>query len=504
MNLRTVIHLISILTIFLGLAMFASIPAGILMNDPSRPLHEMAFCGTLTTLLGLICMILTRSKPGHLLKSGMREGFATVGFGWLICMVIGALPFIAVGKFRLEDAVFETASGFSTTGASVIDANLILFNGKKLIGGLEKLPCCLLFWRSLIVWMGGMGIVVFALVILPFLGIGGTNQLYNAEVPGLKTNSDQFTPRIAASAKIIWLVYMILTVAEIAFLLLGGMHWFDAVCHSFSTVATGGFSTKASSIAGFSPYIQWVITVFMFLAGCNFALSIRVVLFKRWLIYFQDEEFKFFFSVVLVSILISIGFLMWNHNIPSFGEAVRHSAFQVVSIITTTGFTTADYLTWPSGICAILFLLMFVGGCAGSTSGGMKCVRVLLLVKHAISEIRRCIFPRAIQDIRLNGERMTSSTISKTLAFFFLYIILFFLTAFLLTILCSDMDLLTAVSASISSISNIGPGFGKIGPAYTFGWMNPAAKYLLAFAMVVGRLELYTLLVILLPSFWKR
>lgn len=504
MNLRTVIHLISILTVFLGIAMFLCIPAGLLMNDPPHPLQQMALCGTFTTLLGVISMILTRNKPGHLLKSGVREGFATVAFGWMICMLIGALPFLAVGDFRLEDAVFETASGFSTTGASVIDADLTLITGKKLIGGLEKLPSCLLFWRSLIVWMGGMGIVVFALVILPFLGIGGTNQLYNAEVPGLKTNSDQFTPRIAASAKIIWLVYMILTLAEIAFLLLGGMHWFDAVCHSFSTVATGGFSTKASSIAGYSPFIQWVITVFMFLAGCNFALSIRVVLFKRWLIYFQDEEFKFFFATILISILISIIFLMRNHNVSSFGEAVRHSAFQIVSIITTTGFTTMDYLIWPSGICAILFLLMFVGGCAGSTSGGMKCVRILLLCKHAVSEIRRCIFPRAIQDIRLNGERMTSSTISKTLAFFFLYITMFFLIAFLLTLICRDMDLLTAVSASISSLSNIGPGFGKIGPAFTFGWMNPAAKYLLSFAMVVGRLELYTLLVILLPSFWKR
>ena len=365
MNLRTVVHLVSILVTFLGFSMFVCVPVGILMNDSDRPVWLMALCGCVTTLLGIGGAFFSRGMHGKRLRSGVREGFATVSFGWLAALVFGALPFIIISDFHVADAVFETASGFTTTGASVIDSKLLLRNGTTLPNGVESLPYCLLFWRSLIVWLGGMGIVVFALVILPFLGVGGTNQLYNAEVPGLKTNSDQLTPRIASSAKILWLVFVALTVIETILLYVGGMNLFDSVCHSFCTIATGGFSTKNASIAYYSsPFLQWVIVIFMFLAACNFALSIKAVITKRWLIFFQDEEFKFF----LILVLAAVGFstlLLWSehHEIVSLtgasepntiSVALRYAAFQVVSIVTSTGFTTADYTLWPAGIVMIL------------------------------------------------------------------------------------------------------------------------------------------------------
>ena len=514
MNLRTVVHLVSILVTFLGFSMFVCVPVGILMSDPDRFVWQMAFCGFVTTLLGIVGAFFSRGVHGKRLRSGVREGFATVAFGWLAALIFGALPFMLISDLKVADAIFETASGFTTTGASVIDSELVLRNGGRLAKGVESLPYCLLFWRSLIVWLGGMGIVVFALVILPFLGVGGTTQLYNAEVPGLKTNSDQLTPRIASSAKILWLVFLALTVLETVLLFLGGMTLFDAVCHSFCTIATGGFSTKNASIAYYSnPFIQWVIVVFMFLSACNFALSIKAVTGKRWLIFFQDEEFKFFLILVLAAVGLST-LLLWSefHEIISmtgtaepntFLVSLRYAAFQVVSIVTSTGFSTADYNTWPAGIVMILFFLMFIGGCAGSTAGGIKCVRALLLGKHAVSEIRRCIFPRSIPDVRLNGERLPEATINKTLAFVFLYMGIFFAVALLLPLLC-EMEVTTALSASITCISNIGPGLDQVGPAVTFGWMSASAKYLLSFAMVIGRLELYTLLVVLLPSFWRR
>ena len=514
MNLRTVVHLVSILVTFLGFSMFVCVPVGILMNDSDRPVWLMALCGCITTLLGIGCAFFSRSMHGKRLRSGVREGFATVSFGWLAALVFGALPFIVISDFHVADAIFETASGFTTTGASVIDSKLLLRNGTTLPNGVESLPYCLLFWRSLIVWLGGMGIVVFALVILPFLGVGGTNQLYNAEVPGLKTNSDQLTPRIASSAKILWLVFVALTVMEMVLLYVGGMNLFDAVCHSFCTIATGGFSTKNASIAHYSsPFVQWVIVIFMFLSACNFALSIKAAITKRWLIFFQDEEFKFFLILVLAAVGLST-LLLWSehHEIVSLTGAsepntvtvaLRYAAFQVVSIVTSTGFSTADYNLWPAGIGMILFFLMFIGGCAGSTAGGIKCVRALLLGKHAVSEVRRCIFPRSIPDIRLNGERLPQATINKTLAFVFLYMGIFFVVALILPFFC-EMDFTTALSASIACISNIGPGMNQVGPAATFGWMSAPAKYLLSFAMVIGRLELYTLLVVLMPSFWRR
>ncbi len=512
MNLRSICHLISILIALLGAASFLCAPVGYFMGDSRTILQTLAAVSGLLILLGLCGAWFTRSDAS--LKTGMREGFAVVAFGWLSAVLVGAAPFFFVTEMTLPDAIFESASGFSTTGASIIDSTMKLRTGATLPNGVESLPYCILFWRALTNWLGGMGIVLFALVILPFLGVSG-QQLYNAEVPGLKTDSDQFTPRLASSAKIIWMVYAVITVTEAVLLFFGGMHPFDAICHSFSTIATGGFSTKNASIAYYSsPYLQWVITIFMLLASCNFAYHYRAIFTGKWKIHLQDEEFRVFTALVACAVLL-IGLQLYFSNpqtiLSGIGEkepttvesSLRYAAFQVATVISSTGFSTANFAGWPTLSMMILFVLMFIGGCAGSTAGGMKCVRALIFFKHAKSEVTKCIFPRALRDIRLNGNRLETDTLSKITAFMLSYLFLFGIIALLLAMVC-EMDLITAFSASVASLSNIGPGFGQVGPSCTYAWMNTPAKLLLSFAMILGRLELYAILVIFLPAFWKK
>lgn len=514
MNTATVLYLISILTTFIGSAMLVCIPVGWRMHDPVPVVAEFAVCAMTAVVIGLTGIFATRKRHADSEKAGVREGFATVAFGWLAALIFASLPFLFVARMYPADALFETVSGLTTTGASVIAPNLPRWDGTVFPDGVESLPHCVQFWRCLISWLGGMGIVVFALVILPFLGIGAT-QLYNAEVPGVKMNSDQLTPRIAGTAKLVWGTYVVLTALQTGCLTLGGMPLFDAVCHSFSTVATCGFSTKQASIAAYpSPFIQWTFIVFLFLGACNFTLFFKAVLTRRRLIYFQDAEFRFFLATVVASSLIiaTVLRLTYPETIQSMTGAaepncwltsLRYAAFQVSSIISTGGFSTADYLQWPTQALMILFLLTLLGGCTGSTAGGLKCVRVLLLCKHVLSELRRCLFPRAIPDIRLNGERIQAATINKTLAFVVLYLGIIAATAFLLPFL-SKMDFITALTASATCVGNVGPGFGAVGPAGSYAWMSAPAKVLLSFAMILGRLEIYTLLVVFMPSFWKR
>lgn len=514
MNICTVLYMISILTSYIGFAMFGCVPVGWLMNDSTPTLTGLSFCAATTVAAGFTGILLTRKRRDKAGKTGVREGFATVAFGWLAALLFGSLPFLTVAHMYPQDAIFETASGLTTTGASVVDSALPLWNGATLPHGIESLPYSILFWRSLIAWLGGMGIVVFVLVIIPFLGIGAA-QLYNAEVPGVKMNSDQLTPRIAGTAKLVWGTYIVLTAIQTVCLKFGGMTLFDAVCHSLCTISTCGFSTRQMSIAYYpSPFIQWIFVLFLFLGACNFTLLFKAILTKRWLIYFQDAEFRFFLATVLISTLVIAAVLLqtYPHEIQSMTGAyqpnnwhtsLRYAAFQVSSIISTGGFSTANFLQWPSTTLVILFLLMLLGGCTGSTAGGIKCVRILLLGKHALSEIRRCLFPRSIPDIRLNGERLHPTTINKTLAFVMLYIGIIFLITLLLPFL-SEMKFDTALTAAMACISNVGPGFGEVGPAASYGWMSAPAKLLLSFAMILGRLEIYTLLVVLLPSFWKR
>jgi trk system potassium uptake protein TrkH len=512
MNFSLVFKTISILIAIEGVAICLSSGVASVMGDPEFDILCLLACGGITIAAGLIGYYITCKASGQLAP---REGIAVVTFGWLLISIFGALPFFVGVGMKWYDAFFETVSGFTTTGATVISKDLELYPGYVLPDGIQSLRKGILFWRALTHWIGGMGIVVFFLVILPMLVKGG-QALYNAEVPGVKTRSDQFTPRITSTAKILLLVYCLLTLAETILLFFSGMSLFDAVCHSFATISTGGFSTRNDSIAGCSANIQLIIIIFMFLAGCNFILHFRVLTglpLKDYL----NEEFRTFFLILLGASIIIAGYLFFSDPDPDLikkgiGNPYQHdikdsllaAVFQVVSISTTTGFSTGNYAVWPKAAGMIIFCLMLMGGCGGSTSGGIKCMRVILLWKFSLSELRRKIFPHSLQNIRLNGDRMSVSTINQVLGFLMIYMLTALVFQLLFTFVCKDMDLLEAISASVTCISNVGPGFGKLGPDQSFYWVSAPAKLLMALEMLIGRLELYTVMIFFLPSFWKK
>jgi len=415
---------------------------------------------------------------------------------------------VVVGRMYWYDALFETLSGFTTTGASVLEKGLPLAAGGALSQGIADLSYGLIYWRSMTHWLGGMGIVVLSMAILPWLGLGA-QQLYRAEVPG--PTSDRMTPRIADSARILWGVYVVLSLVQTLLLKLGGMSLFDAWCHTCGTMATGGFSTRQESLAFYhSAYIDGVVTVFMFLAGANFTLHFRALK-GDWRCLWRDEEFTFFLAVCLLASL-SVAFMLVGRDIVttagtrlpevSFPTAFRYAAFQVVSQVTTTGYVTADFSLWPAYCGAVLVLLMFLGGCSGSTAGAMKQSRVLLLLRYSVLQVERCVFRRTVSNVRLNGQRVEPAMLHKALDFFFLFMVIYTVLTLLLCLAGVD-DLVTAGTASIACLGNVGPGLGKVGAVCTYAWMTPAAKLMLSLGMLLGRLELYTVLVLFLPSFYR-
>ncbi|MCD6580359.1 MAG: TrkH family potassium uptake protein, partial [Desulfuromusa sp.] len=417
----------------------------------------------------------------------VREGFAVVTFGWTIFAVFGALPYLISGAIVSPlDAIFETMSGFTTTGSTILTE-------------IEALPQSLLFWRSLTQWLGGMGIIVLSLAILPMLGVGGM-QLFKAEVPG--PTADRLKPRIQDTAKMLWGVYFLLTVVETLLLMVGGMSFFDALCHSFTTLATGGFSTQNSSIAAYNnSYIDGVITLFMILAGINFALHFQVLRGKAKE-FFHSEELRVYLGIILVATVIIMIF-NWSGGIyRPFGENLRYSIFQVSSIMTTTGFATADYELWLVLPQYILVLLMFIGGCAGSTGGGMKVARILLLFKHAQVQVFRLIHPRAIRLVKLGNHPVDKDVLQSILGFFALFIGVFVVGSLLVA--ASGMDLVSAGGAVVACLSNIGPGLGTVGPVDNFAHVPGFGKSVLIVCMLMGRLELFTVLVLFFPSFWHK
>jgi len=510
LNKRAVINVISALVVVIGLMISISGVVGWLMNDEKIAIAQMFISAAFSIIFGVIFYLLTRAKNTKF-QLGVREGFGIVALGWIAASAFGAIPYIIISDMHWYDAFFETMSGFTTTGASVLDDKLLLMNGKTLVYGIADLPKGLLFWRSLTHWLGGMGIVVLSLAILPFLGIGG-QQLYNAEVPG--PTSDQLTPRIANSAKILWGVYVLLTVAEVFLLWMGDMSMFDAWCTAFGTMATGGFSTQQSSIGYYnSTYFDIIICLFMFLAGCNFILHYKALRGKP-LFHWKDEEFRFYFGLVVFSSILIAGLLMYDkvtiHTTaglevePGLFSSLRYSTFQVISILTTTGFATANFNLWPAFAAILLVTLMFIGGCGGSTGGGMKNSRVILLLKYGKVQLERCLFPHLVSNVRLNKVRIPTGTLHKVMSFFFFFITIYLIVSLALCFLDSNMDFRTSLSASIAALGNIGPGLGKVGATCTYSWITPSAKMLLTFAMLLGRLELYTVLVLFLPSFWKK
>lgn len=397
----------------------------------------------------------------------------------------GTLPYIMSGSVvSFTDAFFETLSGYTTTGASIIT-------------DLTLIPKDILFWRSMTQWIGGMGIIVLAVAILPILGIGGM-QLFVAESPGLK--ADKLAPKIRDTAKRLWLIYVGLTAAEFLLLRVAGMTWFDALNHAMTTMATGGFSTFNSSAAEFSPAIQYIITFFMFMAGTSFTLTYFGLVgnFKKVL---QNEEFRYYAGIT-VGLTLAVSVVVASVDGDGFEKAFRDTIFQIVSLITTTGFVSADYTSWTPFITMVFFILLFFGGSAGSTAGGVKIVRHIILVKNSILELKRQLHPSAIIPVRLNGRAVDQSITFNVVAFIMTYIIIFALGSVIMTMF--GVDLLTAMGSVATSLGNVGPGIGDVGPVDNFAWLPSGAKWFLAILMLIGRLELFTVLILFTPYFWSR
>lgn len=417
----------------------------------------------------------------------VREGYAVVSLAWLAIGAVGALPFLLTGTVGSPvAALFESVSGFTTTGATVF-------------AEIESLPRGILFWRSLTQWIGGMGIIVLGVAVLPFLGVGGM-QLFRAEVPG--PTPERLQPRIAQTAKLLWYVYAGLTAAEAGLLLLGGLSPFDAVTHAFTTLSTGGFSPRNASIASFdSAYVHYVVIAFMYLAGVSFTLH-YAALHRGWRSYLENHEWRFFSVVVAgAALLLLAATLAGGYAAP--GEAAfRDALFQAVSIATTTGYVTADYETWSLGAQVVLLLLMFGGGMAGSTAGGMKMVRVETLLRHGFTELRKALHPRAVILTRLGRTALREDVLLRILAFVLLYLGLFAAGVAVLAFL--GHDLATAVGAAAASIGNIGPGLGEVGAVDNFGGLGGPTHAVLIFLMLAGRLEIFTVLLLFHPELWRR
>ncbi|MBA3008893.1 MAG: TrkH family potassium uptake protein [Proteobacteria bacterium] len=476
-------RIIGILLIFLGLAMLAPLLCSLYYKDMAHGGIIRSIAITLGTALVLMLFSKGYESEAYI---NQKEGMTVVALGWTAICIFGALPFYFGPEFtNFTDAFFESVSGFTTTGSSVMTQ-------------IEGSTHGLLFWRSFIQWLGGMGIIVLSLAILPFLGVGGI-QLYKAEVPS--PVPDKLTPRLSDSAKILWMVYAGLTLLEILFLLAGGMPPFESICHALTTLPTGGFSPKNASVAHYnSAYFDYVIVVFMVLAGINFSLHYQMLRGKT-LAFWKDTECRFFIGLTLVLTLV-VTWDIYGSVYDSFKDAFRYSLFQVSSIVTTTGFATADYEKFPGLSQAILFVCMFVGASAGSTGGGMKCARIIVCLKYCHRELFKLIHPRSISHIKINNTVIPDHVLRSIMGFLALYMLLFFFSTILLAAM--GVDLLTSLGAVASCIGNIGPGFGTVGPAENFAHLPVLGKWLLAWCMLLGRLEIYTVIILFVPEFWKK
>lgn len=479
-NFRMIASLLGTLLIIVGLMMATCIPWSIYYGEPWL---AYVYSSGITILSGGFLRLFHLKNTNRDVRK--RDGFLIVTFGWLFMALFGTLPFLITGAIpSFTDAFFETMSGFTTTGATILT-------------DIEAMPKGILFWRSLTHWIGGMGIIVLTIAILPLLGVGGM-QLFVAESPGV--TPDKLHPRITETAKRLWIIYFVLTMVEMTLLRVGGMTFFDAMNHAFATMATGGFSTKNASIAAYdSPFIQYVITVFMFLAGINFTLlflgfSGRV---KPLL---KNEEFRTYsILILLVTVVITIGLIAFQGD--PVEEAFRASLFQVVSIVTTTGFITADYSQWPYVLTFIVFILFFTGGSTGSTAGGIKMMRHIVLIKNSFLELKRQLHPSAILPVRFNGKAVPQNITYTIAAFVLIYLVIFFGGSLVMSAI--GLDFPSAIGSVTATLGNIGPGIGSVGPVDNFAHMPVIGKLFLSFLMLLGRLELFTVLILFMPYFWR-
>ena len=478
MNVLAVLRVIGVLLLWTAGAMVPSIALSISEGH----FVDWVVAASITAVLGIV--LLVRTPKG--ITVDRRAGLAVVGLGWVSLVSVGSLPFMLTGVApNFAGALFESVSGFTTTGATIFAV-------------IEDLPRSILLWRSVSHWIGGMGIIVLGVAILPFIGVGGA-QLFHAEAPGI--SADRLTPRIASTARLLWAVYAVLTGVLFLIYVLLGMPAFDAVNHSLSALATGGFSTRTASLAAYSNPIQWVTILFMFIAGTNFALHYRAVT-GGGKTYLRDVEWRVFASVAtLAAAACFLALAVRSDGDAGTAENLRHALFNVTAIITTTGFNVSDFGAWPSVSQVILLGLMFMGAMGGSTGGGFKVVRAVVMAKHTFGEFRRVLHPQAVIVTRLGRRPVRPDTLLKLVGFFALYVS----THGIGTVLLAAMgyDFITSASASLAAMSSVGPGLGMVGPAGNYGDLKPAAQLTLSALMLLGRLEFYTLLILFLPGTWR-
>jgi len=493
LNYKIIFHFLGLLLLFNGgFMLLASIMSFVFKEAIAIQIVSAAI---IVLLVGAFVMINTRR---HTKEMNRREGYLVVTFGWIIMALSGSLPYVITETIpSFTNAFFETISGYTTTGATILT-------------DIEAMPKGILFWRSFTHWIGGMGIIVLAVAILPLLGIGGM-QLFAAEAPG--PSADKLHPRITDTAKRLWLIYVGYTAAETLFLTLAGMSFFDAINHAMCTLSTGGFSTKNASIAHWNdqPMIQYIIILFMFLAGTNFVLSYFAFKGKVQKI-IKDQEFKLYFKFIIVFTIIAALIIYFradattstiNHPmiLGKLESAFRHSLFQVLAIVTTTGFVTADFTAWTPFLIVFFFGLMFLGGSAGSTSGGVKVVRHLVLIRNGFLEFQRTLHPNAILPVRYNNATIDGKIVFNILAFFILYMLAFIIGALGFSMLGIDFE--SAIGVAASSLGNVGPALGEFGPVNNYSALPAVGKWWAAFLMLIGRLELFTVLILFTPFFWR-
>ena len=492
LNYKIVVFLMGVLLLFNGGLMLLSALVSYSYQDGVA--FEITLAAFLVLSIGALFMLFGRQHEKQIQK---REGYLIVSLGWILMAVSGTIPYLLTGTFTdFASSFFEAMSGYTTTGASVLN-------------DIEVLPKGVLFWRSTTHWIGGMGIIVLAIAILPFLGIGGI-QLFTAEAPG--PGGDKLHPRITDTAKRLWLIYVVYTFLETLLLWLAGMSFFDAINHAMSTVSTGGFSTKNSSIAFWNdqPLIQYIISFFMLLAGTNFVLSYFIFT-RKFQKIIADEEFKVYLSFIFVFTLLATVVILNQESIAVLGNSFswtqietsfRAALFQVIAVITTTGFVSADFTQWTPFLTVVFFGLMFLGGSSGSTSGGVKVVRHMLMIKSGFLEFKRALHPNAIIQARYNNKTVSDSIAYNILGFFILYMLSFIIGAVGFGSLGINFE--SAVGLSASTLGNVGPALGDFGPSSTYAALPQSGKLWATFLMLLGRLELFTVLIILTPFFWRK
>ena len=485
MNRKVLFHIVGMNLTIVGLSML--IPALWSFYYGTEDLYALLISFLITSSTGLFLYFFF--KPGKKeTEIRYKEGFAIVTFTWILASLFGTLPFILSGSIvNFADALFESTSGFTTTGSTILE-------------NIEALQPGILFWRSLTHWLGGMGILVLFIAILSITGSGGL-QIYKAESTSLL--DQKLRPRLSETAKILWLTYVILTASLVMFLLVGGMTFFDSLCHAFSTVATGGFSTKNLSIGYYdSNYINWIITIFMFLSGINLVLYYPAYKNKNLKSFYNNSEFKLYSLIIGISVffttLVLYNYYPDSNLLTNFSDA----AFHIISVITSTGFSTLDYDLWPEVLKVLLFTIMFIGGSTGSTVGSIKIGRYLILFKEAAQEIKKILHPKAVTKTKIGDKVIKDKMILNILQFFFLFMLIFIISAIIISF--QRIDFITALTASAASLTNVGPGLSMVGPIETYSHFNNFNKIYLSFLMLLGRLELYTVLVLFNPGFWKR